>query len=112
MSTLQRSLLSFIAFPGTSMSTPLNAVLDDAMIKANLTAALSALARADMPTTCRCLWQPMKSPAGTAKGKAGLDAFRNAKGVHAWELGSATTIHMGLVNFGFIKEGSREEKQN
>ena len=36
------------------------------------------------------------SPLGVAKGKAGLDAFRKAKGAHAWIAGSATTIHVGI----------------
>ena len=100
--------VSFIVFPGTAISAHSSAVLDDATIRANLTAALSELARADNAHDLPLLMATNeKSPVGTAKGKAGLDAFRKAKGARAWELGSATTIHMGLVNFGFMKPGPR-----
>ena len=43
------------------------------------------------------------SPAGVARGEAGLGAFRKAKGERAWVLGSATTIHIGLARAGFLK---------
>ena len=45
-----------------------------------------------------------KSPAGAAKGKKGLDAFRKAKGSHP---GNVATINLGLATFGFMNPRAR-----
>ena len=69
-------------------------------------AALSVLAKAENARDLPLLMAANEaSPLGVAKGKAGLDAFRKAKGAHAWIAGSATTIHVGLAEFGFRKAG-------
>ena len=91
--------VSFIVFPRTAICTPFNLVASDATIKSRLTAALAELARAENAHDLPLLMATNeRSPAGVAKGKAGLDAFRNAKGAHARNVG---TIHLGFATFGF-----------
>jgi hypothetical protein len=97
--------VSFIVFPRTAISSPFNVVPGDSMIMSNLKAALSELARAENAHDLPLLMAiNEKSPAGVAKGKAGLDAYRKAKGAHA---SNVATIHLGLATFGFQNPGLR-----
>ena len=99
--------VSFILFPGTAIWRVFGDLeLDDSVIERNVEAALSVLAKAENARDLPLLMAANEtSPLGVAKGKAGLDAFRKAKGAHAWIAGSATTIHVGLAEFGFRKAG-------
>ena len=97
--------MSFIVFPQTAISSRFSLVPSDSTIKSNLTASLSELAKAENAHELPLLMAANeRSPAGVAKGKAGLDAFRKAKGAHAWNLG---TIHLGLATFGFQNPAMR-----
>ena len=97
--------VSFIVFPRTAISNPFGTVLSGATIKSKLTDVLGELARAENAHDLPLLMATNEvSPAGAQKGKAGLDAFRKAKGAHAWNL---ATINLGLATFGFMNPGAR-----
>lgn len=97
--------VSFIVFPRTAISTSFDAVWGDERIEASLKAVLRGLAEAENAHDLPLLMATNeRSPAGVAKGKAGLDAFLRAKGAHA---GSVATINLGLATFGFLKPGAR-----
>lgn len=100
--------VSFIVFPKTAIFTAFDTALHDATIKTKLTASMNELARAENAHDLPLLMATNEtSPAGVAHGKAGLEAFHRARGARAWDLKSATTIHIGLARFGFMKPGPR-----
>jgi hypothetical protein len=97
--------VSFIIFPRTAISSGFGIVPNDKTIESNLKAVLRELARAENAHDLPLLMATNEmSPAGAAKGKKGLDAFRKAKGSH---LGNVATINLGLATFGFMNPGAR-----
>lgn len=97
--------VSFLVFPRTAISMPFSGAWGDERIEASLTTALRELAGAENAHDLPLLMATNeRSPAGVAKGKAGLDAARKAKGAHAGSLG---TVNLGLATFGFQKPGPR-----
>ncbi len=99
--------VSFILFPRTAIRRVFDDLeLDDAAIRKNVETSLREIGKAENARDLPLLMAANEaSPLGVAKGAAGLAAFRKAKGAHAWISGSATTIQIGLAEFGFRRAG-------